>query len=180
MKNIVKLFDRIPAYFWFLLLGLVGGLVAIIFEGSPSFKEAVSTQSPAQGCIDVQGNLTSYLTTKWECKSLVELCTRGKITGSLAGDTFFLGDATYPAVGFPLSEEDTTLAYTGDMSIQTDKGTLHLLDTGIFDTKNGVFVSRELIRSGTEKYKNSKGYLLFSGTAKDGQLTSTYTGRICW
>jgi len=179
MKNtFFKKYDFVIIPLGIVLFSIVCGLTLTFFGDSP--KTSISTQSPAQGCIDVQGKLISYLTTKWECKSLVELCTRGKITGSLAGETFFLGDATYPAVGFPLSEEDTTLAYTGDMSIQTDKGTIHLLDTGIFDTKNGVFVSRELIRSGTEKYKNSKGYLLFSGTAKDGQLTSTYTGRICW
>jgi hypothetical protein len=114
------------------------------------------------------------------CTSPVGLCTAGvfEVDGVLAGTTSFVADGLAPAAGMPGTEAPTTLAYTGLLTITTQRGALTTRDTGIFDTAAGLFSSRDVIVAGTGIFAGATGHLFFAGTGTS-TFESDATGEIC-
>ena len=111
------------------------------------------------------------------------LCTKGEITegGMLNGTTEFIALSVAPAAGMPGVEPDTTLSYSGLLTITTKHGTLLIRDVGVFDTARGVFSELERITEGTERFVNAKGTLFIYGpAAADGSgFTGSIRGDVC-
>ena len=117
-----------------------------------------------------------------DCPSPIGICTEGTIsmTELLDGATRFVGEQMAPTAGLSGNVPATVVSYCGDLTITTAAGTLRFDEVGLFDTgyPGGLFISRDVITSGTGSFAGASGHLTFRGTG----LTSFQNdigGEIC-
>ena len=73
-------------------------------------------------CVPIHAKIQSFFVTDG-CDSPVGLCTVGEITegGLLNGSTFFRALGAAPAAGMPDAEPETTLSYSGVLTVTTKR-----------------------------------------------------------
>lgn len=117
-----------------------------------------------------------------DCASPVLLCTAGVIndSGFLLGTTQLIGEQLAPRAGLGEGSPETTMAYTGTLTITTKTGALHLRETGLFDTAypGGLFTSMDVVEGGTGRFAGAAGYLTFRGTGLSA-FVDEFSGEIC-
>jgi len=153
---------------------LVATLVVSGVVGMTATTRSVQAQS---GCQRVHGRIQSNFTTT-NCTSPIGLCTVGKITrgGILDSATTFLALDVAPAAGMPADEPAANLAYSGQLTIETKGGTLHIRDLGVLDAVHANFTELERPVSGTGRFTNASnvffisGALVNNGTGFDGEI----------
>ncbi len=130
-------------------------------------------------CQKVSGAIAASITTAG-CASPVGLCTAGEFTGDglLNGTTAFVADGLAVAAGMPVVVPPSTLSYSGHLTITTKKGTLTLIDTGIFDTAAGRFSSLDEEAGGTGPFAGATARLFIYGTGTS-DFESKVTGEVC-
>jgi len=130
-------------------------------------------------CQKVSGAIAASITTAG-CASPVGLCTAGEFTGDglLNGTTAFVADGLAVSAGMPVVVPPSTLSYSGHLTITTRKGTLTLIDTGIFDTAAGRFSSLDEQAGGTGLFAGATARLFIYGTGTS-DFESTVTGEVC-
>ncbi len=137
--------------------------------------------TPPARCESIHGTQQAAL-SQADCKSPVGICTAGTLTGTgfLDGTTVMATQKLASSAGLGTAEEMTTLSYTGLLSITAPAGTLSLRETGLFDTgyPGGLFVSRDIILSGTGSLADRTGYLFFEGSGST-RFTNAVSGEVC-
>lgn len=135
-----------------------------------------------QPCKKVHGHITTQITTE-NCNSPVLLCTAGTITGGgmLHGATAFTTLGLAPGAGLSPIVPDSTLSYTGNLTLTTRGGQLSLTDIGILEQGTLRFTELDSVVSGTGDFAGNGGHWFISGfvtgggTGFDGEIE----GDIC-
>jgi len=154
---------------------LVAGLV-----GTVATSRSVHAED---GCRRVHGHMQSTFTST-NCTSPVGLCTVGTITGGgiLDSATTFLALDVAPSAGIPTEEPAANLSYSGQMTIETKKGTLQIRDLGVIDGVHSNFTELERPTSGTGRFTSASnvffisGALVDSGNGFDGEISGMLCG----
>lgn len=133
-------------------------------------------------CIPIHAEIRSTFFAAG-CDSPVGLCTAGEITkgGILDGTTQFTALSVAPSAGMPGAEPETTLAYSGLLTITTKQGTVVIRDVGVFDAARGVFGEVDRIVEGTGRFLGATGTLyVFGPTTADGTgFVGSIRGEVC-
>jgi hypothetical protein len=170
MKHVSKL----------LLLVILGlGLFAVVLPMKQS--GATFTVSADNSCRPVKGTINSLFTTQ-NCTSPIGLCTTGSITGAgvLDGNTSFVALDAAPSAGMPAVEPAANLAYSGQLTIVAQQGTLVTNDLGVLDAAHLAFTEMERPSSGTGVFANPgnsvffiSGSIVDNGQGVQGDLSGT-------
>ncbi len=134
------------------------------------------------GCRRVYGHMMSTFTTA-NCTSPVGLCAAGTIThgGILESAATFLAFDAAPSAGMPTVEPAANVSYSGQLTIDTKRGTLVVHDLGVIDGVHSNFTELERPASGTGRFAHAtnvffiSGSLLNNGTEFDGEIS----GELC-
>lgn len=154
-------------------------LVAVVFtfcsfplEHSTSAQEhSTSAQSAYRRCRNVNGKLSEVNSANG---------TTGRITngGILNGTTQLIFTS-----GVLATPDPTTVSYTDDFSVTTNRGVLKTHNAGIFDFATGLFseIARIDPDGSSGIFAQATGSLFTSGKTSDGGATylSNITGEIC-
>lgn len=154
------------------LVAVVLTLCLLSFEQSTSAQEqSTSALSAHSNCRNVQGNMREVSNGNG---------TTGRITngGILNGRTqLFFTSSVLP------TPDPTTVSYTTDFTVTTNRGVLNTHNVGIFDFTTGLFseIARIDPNSSTGVFARATGSLFTSGKTTDGGATfrSKITGEIC-
>jgi hypothetical protein len=131
-------------------------------------------------CRLVKGSFSAASVPPSECASPVGLCTRGQLTGTLAGSSYELTMNTIEAV--PEADLPTVSFFTGTSVINTKHGDVWVgIDTGALNAvappvvNSGRFSTLLTFTSGVE------GFLWIHGTLdlSTGTVSGDYSGRVC-
>ena len=141
-------------------------------EQSTSAQEkSTSAQSASRPCRNAEGKLSEVSSPNG---------TTGRITngGILNGTTQLIFTS-----GVLATPDPTTVSYTEDFTVTTNRGVLITHDVGLFDFSTGVFTAMNRIDSNasTGRFAGATGVLFISGKTTDGGATykSNITGEIC-
>ena len=153
--------------------------------GVPTLALALfaSCSAGAGQCNSIDSPLSSNLFIDG-CASPVGFCTRGTVAaGKLAGTFEFTAvTSVQPDPNTPV------MFYTGVVVYTTQKGTLSVTDSGVFNATNGAFVETQQVVDGTQAFGRSDGRLtsqgdgIFANVAGSTQLvgfSGSVAGRIC-
>jgi hypothetical protein len=104
--------------------------------------------------------------TKEGCTSPVGICTVAKVDSrdsSMAGATWFYRSlGTVPSAGLPATLPASMLSYAGSVVVTTARdGTFTTSNAGVYDSAGGAFSQLDRITSGTGRFTESKGRLIF-------------------
>ena len=124
-------------------------ITVFVLAGTPRIAHADlprAGQSPV-----LAGNLT---TQQVECATL---CTRGVMTGGLAGRLDFVMQTMTP------TDDPDVFLYTGTNTVTTSTGTLAGTDHGIWNIATGEFVDFTIFSTATGGYRNKRGTLTITG-----------------
>jgi hypothetical protein len=152
---------------------ILAGLLAI--SGSMSFDNRAAASSQCHHIYTIQTVVANF----------EEFTTEGEIKfGLLKGKTKFTGDPTSLATinGLTSPPLNPTSAYTGDLVITTETGTLTTRGVGVFE---GVPFGRgtqfDRVIAGTGQFDGAEGHLYFNFVADNtgGAFTSIVSGEIC-
>ena len=156
---------------------LLGAVFAAAFAVGPP---GCSGDAPSR-CQTIHGTQQAVV-VQGSCKSPVGLCTEGTLagTGIIDGTTSLVTQKIASSAGLGTDEPPTTVSYTGMLTITAPQGVLSLHETGLFDTgfPGGIFVSRDVIVSGTGTSTGMTGYLIFEGSGTT-HFDNTISGEIC-
>jgi hypothetical protein len=140
---------------------------------------AIPDVAASTRCEPVSGSVTSTA-------DFSNFTTRGTISGSLEGSTFFQGDpSSLAAVTATTSPAlNPTDHYTGDFTVTTKKGVLKTRSVGVFELVGnglGTQFDRVLGAQSTGKFAGATGQLFFNfqSDSSGTKFSSTYTGQIC-
>jgi hypothetical protein len=156
------------------LMTLVAAVTLCLFplEQSASAQEqSTSAQSAHRGCKNVQGNMREVSNGNG---------TTGRITngGILNGTTQLIFTS-----GVLATPDPTSVSYTDDFTVTTNRGVLNTHNVGIFDFNTGLFteIARIDPNTSTGVFARATGSLFTSGKTTDGGATyrSKITGEIC-
>jgi hypothetical protein len=155
------------------LMTLVAAVTLCLFsmEQSTSAQELSKSEQSHSNCRNVQGNMREVSNGPG---------TTGRITngGILNGRTqlFFTSDV------LP-TPDPTTISYTTDFTVTTNRGVLKTHNVGIFDFATGLFseIARIDPNASTGVFARATGSLFTSGKTTDGGATfrSKISGEIC-
>ena len=158
---------------------LISAMSAMLLGSTSQFPiQSADAHSRCHRLDDDAGILGAIATDG--CTSPVGLCTAGVFRGDslLRGTTSLTADGLVPAAGMPLVEAATTLSYSALLTITTRRGALTMRDTGIFDTANGLFASRDVVVGGTGIFEGATGHVFFTGTGVT-KFDAQASGVIC-
>jgi hypothetical protein len=83
--------------------------------------------------------------------------------------------------GLPSLAPNSMLSFVAVHTIQTRRGTLTLLGTGVFDTARGEYAEADPVTSGTGMFAGATGTLWLTGTTPDAgaSFSGPVTGQVC-
>jgi hypothetical protein len=113
-----------------------------------------------------------------DCNSAVSICGAGKLTGSLAGTSFFVGSSLEQNVDTPST---SVVLLTGDNRIETRRGALLTKDAIVLRTSgDGEFAEVDTIVGGTGGLAGATGVFTATGlySAAIGG-SGIYEGELC-
>ena len=121
------------------------------------------------------------------CTSPVGICTKGTVVSSdpsLTDATWsFTASGTADSAGLPAAlQPPSMLSYAGAVVVTTLQGdTFTTSSAGVFDTAAGAFSQLDQITSGTKKFGDSKGRLIFTSGIGGGDagFKSNVRGELC-
>jgi hypothetical protein len=127
------------------------------------------------------------LPVKEGCASPVSICTKGTVVSSdpsLTGATWsFTASGTAASAGLPAAlQPPSMLSYAGTVVVTTlQDGSFTTSNAGVFDTSAGAFSQLDQITSGTGKFGDSKGRLIFTSGIGSGDagFKSNVRGELC-
>jgi hypothetical protein len=125
----------------------------------------------------------AVVSTSENCTSPIAFCSTGTVSaggmlnGAFAGTVLALA----PAAGLPAFVPAATVSFVANHAIETPRGTLSMVGTGVFDTARGVFAEADPITGGTGVFAGATGTLWLTGTSPDGGATfaGDVTGEVC-
>lgn len=154
------------------LVAVVLTLCLLPLEQTTSAQEpSTSAQSAHRNCRNVEGKLSEVSSANG---------TTGRITngGILNGTTQLVFTS-----GVLATPDPTTVSYTDDFTITTNRGVLTTHNVGIFDFATGLFteIARIDPNASSGRFAGATGVLFTSGKTTDGGATfrSKITGEIC-
>ena len=116
------------------------------------------------------------------CEPPSTSCYLGEVDGNhgLRGKTRF--DADSGAAG--PSTSPGFISYSGKFEYFTDRGTLILRETGVFNTtqgniESGATTAFQKVTDATGELSGATGYLFVSGFNMGGHVVTRLTGRLC-
>ena len=118
----------------------------------------------AGGCHSYSGDFTAV--TLSECPSF--LCTRGTLTGDLAGTYDFVAVAIAPDGGL-----------IGRSTITLENGAVIRGDDQSVINADGTFVTTVNVTGGTRQFRHAKGALVAAGLFTPAGSEGAYSGVIC-
>ena len=129
-------------------------------------------------CKPVQGKFRSQTLPPNECTSPVGFCTKGALTGALAGDYEFVAQQFIPANEITVPAANF---YTGFSYVYTRRGQLYLTDTGALDLAEGRVSALLTVTGGSGIFERKTGYLYVYGASDPatGVNAGRYRGEIC-
>jgi hypothetical protein len=147
---------------------------------------SVTVAASAQTCRNFEATILLHM-TKEECKSPDGICTAGTVEStdpSLAGaNWFFTSLGATPSAGLPATLLPASmLSYAGSVVVTTPRdGTFMTSNAGVYDTTAGAFSQLDQITSGTGKFTDSKGRLIFITCAGGGEagFKCNIRGELC-
>lgn len=142
--------------------------VAVI--GGLSMVGATAGRADAhQPCKKVHGHITTQVTTE-NCNSPVLLCTTGTVTGGgpLNGASTFTTLGLAPAAGLAPVVPDSTLSYTGSLTLTTRHGQLSITDVGLLEQSSLRFTELDNVVSGSGEFDGQSGHWFISGFVTGG------------
>ncbi len=134
-------------------------------------EQSTSAQSARSNCRNVKGKLSEVSNPNG---------TTGRITngGILNGTTQLIFTS-----GVLATPDPTTISYTDDFTVTTNRGVLKTHNVGIFDFATGLFteIARIDPNASSGRFAGATGVLFTSGKTTDGGATfqSHITGEIC-
>lgn len=144
-----------------------------------SLLAGCGSSDPAR-CHSVRG-ISRVSLALMNCDSPLMQCTAGLLTqtGLIDGETRFVGEKLAPSAGLG-DAQPTVASYSGTLTVRGPSGALVLAEVGVLDFAypGGLFVSRDLIISGTGAFSGAQGYLLFRGTGTTS-FVSEVSGEVC-
>lgn len=154
-------------------VAVAGGAAALLLGAAPA----------RSGSDAVAGRISSEAVTGPACGSPVGVCSRGELKGALKGTFTFTAASVTATVDTPST---AVLAYTGEMVVTTDDGTLTCKDAGaLANTGDRSFASVCTVVGGSGELAGASGRLRltgvspdFSGEAADPGGFGEYEGRI--
>jgi hypothetical protein len=152
-------------------------VVAVAVAAAAGGAAFANPAAAGSGTVKVKGTLANQSFTGPDCPSPVDLCFKGKISGSLNGpDEGIVQSLT------PTSDPDVVFG-EADLKIQDKQGDLNcreLFVLNISPTGDGHFSWVCEITGGTRRYAGASGYLHGIGNASPttGETTATYRGMI--
>lgn len=152
-------------------------LSVVNFAISAGAQEA----NPGPTCKPVFADLDENFATAG-CKPAHTNCYLGEVDGNhgLRGTTYFRGDAgaTGPSTspGF--------ISYSGLFEYTTDRGTLVMRETGVFNTtqgnpESGAVTAYQRVIDATGGWSGTSGHLFVSGFNIGGHVVTKITGELC-
>jgi hypothetical protein len=146
--------------------------------GGLSMVGATASRAEAhQPCRKVHGHITTQITAE-NCNSPVLLCTVGRISGGgmLNGATAFTTFGLAPGAGLSPIVPDSTLSYTGSLTLTTRRGQLSMTDVGILEQSTLRFTELDNVVSGSGEFAGAtgrwfiSGFVTGGGTGFDGEI----------
>ncbi len=139
-----------------------------------------------QACRSFQATIQLHM-KKDGCTSPVGICTTGAVVSSdsaLNGASWsFTSLGTADSAGLPASLQPASmLSYAGSVVVTTVRdGTFTTSNAGVFDTAAGAFSQLDQITSGTGKFADTKGGLIFINGIGGGDagFKSVVHGELC-
>jgi hypothetical protein len=135
-----------------------------------------------RGCGFVDGPFHSSLVPPPTCTSPVGLCTHGELQGDFPA-VYDFTFATLQSANDP--SDPTEFVYTGHSTLTTPHGTISTNDSGVIHmmgpTAASPFVTTASVASGTERFENTTGVFVASGSldTTTGDSVGTYFARVC-
>jgi len=100
------------------------------------------------------------------------ICTDGTIpSGLLAGNTRFAVQT--------MTGTDTSVMYTGILTVTTRSGTVQIRDYGILNPMTGAFSEIEQVIGGTGRFKHLTGMVVSQGIQTATGFSGTLVGTLC-
>ena len=139
-------------------------------------------------CLFSSEQTTSALSARSNCRNakgkLSEVSNPNGTTGRITRGGILNGTTELVFTSGVLPTPDpTTVSYTDDFTIRTNRGILRTHDVGIFDfaTGLGTAINRIDPNASTGRFAGATGVLFISGKTTDGGATfeSRITGEIC-
>jgi hypothetical protein len=151
----------------------------IALDGSALFGQ---TGKAAPRCQRVNAKVAVVKTSE-NCSSPIAFCSIGTISGGgvvngrFAGTVLGLG----PSAGLPDLVPNATVSFVAEHTIETPRGVLRMVGTGVFDTARGEFAEVDPITGGTGVFAEATGTLWLIGTTPDAgeSFSGTVTGQVC-
>ena len=158
---------------------LFGICCVAIVDRPTAFGETLSQRTK---CHNVRAKLV-VVRVSANCSSPVDFCSAGTIAGggivngALAGNVLGLA----PGAGLPGLVPSSTLSFVAVHTIETARGILTMLGTGVFDTARGEFAEIDPVTSGTGVFQGATGTLWLTGTSSDGGVSfaGDVIGQVC-
>lgn len=154
-----------------LLAALLAFCVFSLGQSASAQEQSTSAHSVHSNCRSVKGKLSEVSNGTG---------TTGRITqgGILNGTTQLIFTS-----GVLATPDPTTISYTDDFTITTNRGVLKTHNVGIFDFATGSFteIARIDPNASSGRFAGATGVLFTSGQTTDGGATfqSKITGEIC-
>jgi len=162
----------------------VKGLIVLLFALAlvGTVGPVRQTKAAADGCHKINAQFAGAYVIPPDCPSPLGLCTQEQIIGGglLTGTSrgHFVAAVPLVATGLPVSP--TILSYVFEFVITTERGTLTLRDTGIFDQASGEFTDLSRVVGGTERFEGASGTLFLNGKFTDAtSFEGDISGEIC-
>jgi hypothetical protein len=126
----------------------------------------------ADQCKAVDTTIVTTFTTCAPNESPFGLCTEGTVaSGLLAGTTRFAVQT--------MTGTDTSVMYTGVLTITTRSGTVQIRDSGVLNPLTGQFTEIEQVIGGTGRFKHLAGLLVSQGMQTATGFSGTLVGTLC-
>lgn len=158
---------------------LVATLLVAGVVGTVATSRSVHAED---GCRRVHGRMQTAFTTT-NCTSPIGLCATGTITGGgiLDSAATFLAFEAAPSAGMPTVEPSANVSYSGQLTIETKKGTLVVRDLGVIDGVHANFTELERPQSGTGRFTNATNVFFISGAMVNNQtgFDGEISGELC-
>jgi len=145
-------------------------VATVLVAGVVGTVAASGSVQAEDGCRRVHGHMQTTFTTT-NCTSPIGLCASGTITGGgiLDSDATFLAFDAAPSAGMPTVEPAANVSYSGQLTIDTKKGTLIVHDLGVIDGVHANFTELERPTSGTGRFTNATNVFFISGAMVNDQ-----------
>jgi hypothetical protein len=141
-------------------------IAAVVLVSIAALALVGSASGASGGCHDVSGTFVAVTVVPPECPSF--FCTRGTLSGDLAGTYFFAATGVTPAGDL-----------TGASTITLENGAvINGSDTSHLNA-DGTFVTTVTFVGGTRQFAHAEGQLVAAGHFTATGTEGTYSGTIC-